>query len=305
MDKSKSAIIFFLCASFVLLFTINAKSQDTEIDTLIKQVSVDSQKGAISSFTYLMKFSYERHKKFGGRKLTRLYEAILPSRFSLNRIYRHPFILLEDSEKIVTPVDIIEARKQIAKQLEKTENEEEKMPTNAENSKEDGGYWTMSFSANKQRIKIDVLELLKNSRLSNLQRKQIDGRNTVVIEFSPNPNAVFEENLSYLSKIEGQIWIDEADKRIVKIEGFAPGDFAKLKDKADGERQKGFVFLFSQTKVAEGFWFPRNVWLNFANHPEIFETIEVGFTFTNYKKASVDVKDLEEEKKVKTEADGN
>gem|GEM_PF-3897503 len=51
------------------------------------------------------------------------------------------------------------------------------------------------------------------------------------------------------------------------------------------------IFLFTQTKVPEGFWFPQTIWINFAKHPEMFEAIEIQYNFSAYKKADVDVKD--------------
>ena len=288
LQKAKTILI--LCIVFVLFSAAEIKSQQTnpEIEEIIKTVSVDSQKGAIFDYTYLMKVSYNRHK-FGGRKFTRLYEAILPTRYSLDRDFTHPLILIQDTEKFISPDEIMNTRKNIAKQLEMLESEEEKKAAENKEIKDSGGYWTMGFSANEQKIRIDVMQLLKNSRWNNIQRNQVDGRNVALLEFIPNPSATFDKTLSYLSKLEGQIWIDETDKRVVRIEGYAPGVFAGLKDKTDSERQKEAIFLFLQTKVIEGFWFPQIVRLNFAKHPEVFEPIELEFTFTNYKKSSVDV----------------
>jgi len=290
-------IIFALCVAFVLFSAVQVKAQDSEISKIIEEVSVDSQKGAIFSYSYLMKISYEKHK-FGGRKFTRLYEAVIPSRYSLNRIYAHPFILLKDSEKPVSEDAIRNTRKMIAREIERAESEEERELREGEKPPQDGGYWTMGFSGGSQRIEVNIITLLKSSFLSNLQRKQIDGRNVVLIEFTPNPAASFDKPMSYLEKIEGQIWIDEIDKRITRIEGFALGEFAQYKDKTDTERAKAMVFLYSQTKVLpEGFWFPRSVWFNFSRHPKIFGDFEVEFTFSEYKKGSVDVQFQEDNAK--------
>lgn len=298
-----TTITFALCTAFVLLLGVfQVKSQDSEISKIIQEVSIDSQKGAIFSYSYLMKVSYERHK-LGGRKFTRLYEAIIPSRFSLNRLYTHPYILLRDSEKTVSEDAIRNMRKLIAKEIERAEKEEEKQLSADEKPPEDGGYWTMGFSSESRRIKVDVITLLKNAHISNLQRKQIDGRNVILLEFAPNPASSFDKPLSYLAKIEGQIWIDEIDKRIIKIEGFALGEFAKHKDKLDAERQKEAVFLFAQAKVSEGFWFPQTVWFNFSKHPDIFGDFEVAFTFSDYKKGTVDIQYMED--KLKDAGGGN
>jgi hypothetical protein len=290
MDKQKFVIISFLFVSLVLFAFSDSKAQESEIDKLIKDVSIDPQKGAISNYTYLMKFSYERHKKLAGRKFTRLYEAILPSRFATNKVLQHQILLIQDSEKRLTEEEIMIARQNLAKELERAESEADKLPAQAQ-TYEDGGYWTTSFLNEGKKLKVDILKLLQNSKFGSLQRKKVDGKDIVTLDFAPKPDAVWEKTLQYLSKIEGQLTIDETDKRVIKVEGFALGEFAAQKEKPDAERQKELVFLFTQTKVAEGFWFPQTIWLNFGKHPEMFEAIEIQYNFSSYKKANVDVKD--------------
>ncbi|CAN5314528.1 hypothetical protein BH10ACI1_BH10ACI1_02290 [soil metagenome] len=285
---NKSIIAVILCLVFCLFSETEVKAQQTEIEKLISEVSVDTQKGAIFNYTYLMKFIYQKHK-FGGRKISRIYEAILPSRYSLSRFFGHPLVLLQDSETMITDDQIRSDRLEIAERLEKMESEKEETSTIPGKPPEDGGYWTVGFSNNNQRVEINVLKLLKNVSFSNLQRMEINGRSLVLIDFAPNPNAVLEKPLAYFTKLEGQLRIDEADKRIIAIEGYAVGDLAKFKEKTDEERKKNAVFIFEQTKVAEGFWFPQTVRLNFDKHSEIFDPIELEYAFSNYNKARVDV----------------
>ncbi|SRR5215204_2383736 len=123
MYKKEFAVISFLFASLVLFSVAGAKAQDTEIDKLIKDVSVDTRKGAISNYTYFMKFSYERHKMNAARKFTRRYEAILPAKFATNKVYAHQILLIHDSEKKLTDEEIMIARQNLAKELEKAESE--------------------------------------------------------------------------------------------------------------------------------------------------------------------------------------
>jgi hypothetical protein len=301
MSKQKFTVVSFLLVASMLFLAPVAKPQESEIEKIIREVSVDTQKGAISNYTYLLKVSYDRHR-LAGRKFTRLYEAILPSRIAPHRIYQHQILLIQDSERLISELEIIEARKEMAKALQKAENEADAPQKTAAPTSEDGGYWSTAFSTDGKRVKVDILKLLQISNLSNLERRKVEGRDIVTIDFLPKPeSANLEKPLSYLSKIEGRIVIDEADKRIVRIEGFAPGEFSKQKDKPDNERQKEVIFLFSQTKVAEGFWFPQTIWLNFEKHPEIFETIEIQYNFSNYKRANVDVKDTIETPKEQTD----
>lgn len=293
MYKLRFAIIFVLCNVF--LFASHAKAQENEIDKIIKEVSTDSQRGAISSYTYLMKFSYDQHRKFAGRKIKRLYEAILPSRLLTSRTFRHPLVLLEDSERTISGVEIMNSRKALVKDIEKFEEEADKQTVD-DNLTEDGGYWTGEFTTDGQGYRIDVLKMLNKVSFSNLQRRQIGGKSVISIDFAPKPDVALGKSLSYLSKIEGQILIDETDKRIISIEGFAPGEFVKQKDKSDIERRGELVLHYLQTKVAEGFWFPQIVRLNFSKLPKGFSSTEVQFDFTNYNRSRVDVDVVQDQK---------
>lgn len=288
------------CLVIILFSAFTVKAQDDEITKIINDVSVDTQRGAILNYTYQMRFSYNRHK-FGGRKFWRIYEAILPSRHSLKKFFGHPLILIEDSENRITDEQINISRLEIAKLLEKTENENDDKISENEKPAEDGGYWTVGFSNDTKRVKVNVWQLLKNSSFSNLRREEINGRSIIYLDFAPNPSAIYEKPLAYLLKLEGQIRIDEADKRVTAVEGYAVSEFAKLKDKPEAERQKIAVFLFLQTKVAEGFWFPQTVRLNFSKHPELFETAEIEYSFSNYKKGRVEIFYREDQTKTQTE----
>lgn len=304
MKSKKHIVIFILLLTTVVVFSVlKTQAQPDEIETLVRDVSADTQKGAIFGYTYFMKFSYHQHKKIGyGRKFTRLYEAIIPNRFSLKKTYHHPFVLLKDSEKQITNEDIEAMRSGLVEELERAEKEAEENQSER-SAINDGGYWTISFSSNGKGINIDILKILENANFSNLQKGEFFGRKVILLDFSPRPDAKFESRLSYLGKIEGRIWIDDADRRIIRIEGFPSGTFEALKGKSDDERLPNAVFLYIQTRVAEGFWFPQNVVVDFTKHPEIFDTVRIEFSFEKYKKSTTEVKSsqLEPPKDVETE----
>lgn len=303
MSKYSSTFIFILCAVFLTASAFEVPAQETDIETIIKEASTDRQKGAVFGYTYFMKFSFNQHRKFGvGKKFTRQYEAILPTKFSLKKTYSHPLLVIKDSDRVITAEEIAHMRNELAKELERAESEAAKNPDEVP-EKNDGGYWKMNFSTNGKSLKIDVLHLLNSSKFSNLQRKQIDGRNVILIDFAPDPAAKLENPVSYLSKIEGQIWIDEADKRVFRIEGFPLGKLALLKDKTDAERLQQIIYLFAQTRVEEGFWFPKEVVLDFSKNPDIFNTIRIEFSFTDYKKSSVEVESYDVKSATEGETD--
>lgn len=290
MSKKQSVIILLLFISFLSFSVSKTKAQQDEIETLIKEVSADTQKGAIFGYTYQMKFSYNRRGRLGtGRRFSRLYEAIIPTRFSMKQTYTHPLLLTYDSERVITNYDVEFMRNRLVEEIERAEREAEANP-NEQPGRKDGGYWTIGFRAGDKGVKIDIIQLLENSNFSNMHKTESGGRKIVSLDFSPKTDTKFDTAISYLGKIEGKIWIDEADKRIMKIEGFPLGTFATVKELPVGERQAKTVFLFAQTRVAEGFWFPQDVVVDFTKNPEIFDTVKVEFTFDKYKKSTTEVR---------------
>lgn len=282
----------FLVYSITLcVLAVSSLAQQGNIEKLIEDASVDSQKGAIFNYTYTMELSYDKKKTLGvGRKFTKTYKAIIPSRFPLSKNYTHPLVLIKDSEKLVTQDHINDSIKRLITEVERAENAAG--DPLAESKETTGGYWTMRLKTNRQGVKIDVLRLLGFSRFSNLQQKKINGNDIISIDFFPELALVFDDSLTYITKIEGQIWIDAASKRIIRIEGYPLGFFKNVRDKTEKKREEKAVFLFIQTKVPEGFWFPKYVALNFKDHPNIFKPIKLEFKFSDYKKSNTDVRNV-------------
>ncbi len=288
----KSLFLILFLASF-----INAQ-EPVNVDDLIKEVLSYNQEFAMSGYSYQMEFT--RHKKanfFGTRKLIKRYQAILPSKIPQDHFYKHPLLLVYDSSKNITPKAIVENRNRIVKELEKIEN-----PSEIENTdwqkKDTGGYITLGankFAIGKQPLKIDITRLLKNSAFSNPKQVEKYGKNLISLDFVSSPEQSLEKSLFYLSSIEGRILIDSFDKRIVEIEGYPKAKKELYKDLAGEEREKFRVFHFQQIKVREGFWFPKQVTLNFMEFPEEFNGLEVkiDFIFTNYQHFTVEIESSE------------
>lgn len=294
MKNPKFLIAFYFSVTVFCICAVTSQAQDNqaEIEKWVEDVCIDTQKGAIFDYTYLLKLSYDKHKKGGfGRKFTRLYEAILPSRFTLTKTYSHPLVLINDSENPVTKNSIDLARQDLIKEMERAESVVDKPGEQQVNL--DGGYWTMQLKANKEKAKIDIYKMVKIASFSNLQKKQLDGRDIILMDFTPQAAVIFDTALTYIAKIEGQVWIDTATKRIIRVEGFPNGTFREIRSKPDAERENEAVMLFIQTRVAENFWFPKIVRLDFTKHPEIFETIKLEFSFSDYVKANVQIKNTQ------------
>ncbi len=285
---SMAATLLVLCLP---LFAV--AQEPIDIDSLIKDVSIDTQKEAFAGYKYKMEFIRRRSSFIGTSTMTRRYEVILPSRIPANRIYQHPLLLTYDSSRNLIASDVSEEKRRIIRKLESIENStpEELAEASKENA---GGYVTLRADSNtvgKQSLKIDLIELLRSTDITNPRETKINGRETILVEFHPGANVTNDLRLFYLGLIEGVIFIDKADKRIIAVEGFPIGKLEKVRNLSPSDREQESVFYYLQSRVPEGYWFPKLVKLNFIDAPPEFKDIDaqIEFSFSDYTRFHVEV----------------
>jgi hypothetical protein len=135
-------------------------------------------------------------------------------------------------------------------------------------------------------------EFLRAFRFNQLEHKTHNGRATTVIAFVPDPaygpRAVVDTE--YLRKIQGQIWIDDADREIARIE------FEFIRDAGAGfglagKVYKGTRYYMELAKQIEDQWLPVRAETELRQRILFFkerETFKV--EFGNYRKFTADVK---------------
>lgn len=292
MLRNYSLSVFVICLLF--LFSNAVPAQETNVNSLIAAASANTQKDALSNYTYQLHI-FRRSKS---QKTSWLYEAILPSRMPSNRICRHSLILIEKNEKPV-PYELLSSnRRSAVKELETSELQADTAQP-LKNAEEDGGYVTVNYTAaddSRKNFRVDLLSLLKVSHFSNPKKETINGREAYIIEFTADEKAWLPNTLTYFTKLRGYVWIDTKDKRIVQVEGFPlQPDNAKKTKAEDSEKEKksskdDVVFFFSQFRTREGYWFPNIIRVNFLNHPELQNgfAYDTEYNFEKYQHLSVE-----------------
>jgi hypothetical protein len=99
-----------------------------------------------------------------------------------------------------------------------------------------------------------ILTILAVSEVSNPRRTEWKGRSTLVFDFKGNPKAeAHGMQESGARKLEGTVWIDEADRQVARLEvefyepfRIAGGLLASI--------QKGTVIKIEQSPIGEGLW---------------------------------------------------
>ncbi len=98
--------------------------------------------------------------------------------------------------------------------------------------------------------------ILELGSFSNARRVILNGRATIAVDYTGNPNAktrtAFE---GVVRNVAATIWVDEHDKDIARLEGHFVDNF-KIAGGLLVNIQKGFELSMDQTRVNDEVWLP-------------------------------------------------
>ncbi|MCI0524524.1 MAG: hypothetical protein L0Y75_04595 [Acidobacteria bacterium] len=182
-------------------------------------------------------------------------------------------VVIEKDGKPVSSASVEKERLKVGRNLEKFERESD--PIMEPPPAKPGSMAWFSFSVVKnviampfasERIDFRGDELFDQCEFDKPRRENVGGRETIALRFRPRPDAVFSETTKYLSKFEGVIWIDKADKFIFRLAAWPQG--AKFdRDDSDHLLENAAVAIdYARTK--EGLWFRRLGRMNAVKYPK-------------------------------------
>ncbi len=103
---------------------------------------------------------------------------------------------------------------------------------------------------------ITVSRLLELGSFTNARRLQMNGRDTIAVDFAGDPKAkTRNRGEDVIRDLAGTAWIDEQDKVLVKVQGHFFNNF-KIGGGIVANIQKGTSFGMEQRKVNDEVWLP-------------------------------------------------
>ena len=106
---------------------------------------------------------------------------------------------------------------------------------------------------------IPVSRLLELGRFTNPRRVQVDGRDTIAVEYEGDPSAKTRSRAEEVIRdLRGTIWVDENDRMLVRAEGYFVSGF-KIGAGLLVNIQKGTRFQMQQVKVNDEVWSPSHI----------------------------------------------
>jgi hypothetical protein len=96
--------------------------------------------------------------------------------------------------------------------------------------------------------------ILSVSVVSNPRRTEVNGRSTLVFDFKGDPKAeAHGMEANGAKKLEGTVWIDEADRQVARLEVEFYDNF-RIAGGLLASIQKGTVMKIEQSPIGEGLW---------------------------------------------------
>lgn len=140
---------------------------------------------------------------------------------------------------------------------------------------------------------VEISQFLKMHEFISPRRERFRDRDAVVFDFRVRPgfkSSNRQENL--ISKLVGVVWIDPADKQVMRLEARLAEGF-KMAGGLLVNLRPGAAYVMEQTRVAEGLWLPRIAQINLSVKVLLFGGGDYNQTFewSDYKHFSGDVGD--------------
>src|SRR5882672_7048043 len=140
---------------------------------------------------------------------------------------------------------------------------------------------------------VDISSFLRVCEFVSPRREHFRDREAVVFDFRPRPgfkSSNRQEDL--ISKLVGVVWIDPADKQVMRLEARLAEGF-KMAGGLLVNLRPGAAFVMEQTRMVEGVWLPRMAQINLSVKVLLFGGGDYNQTFewSDYKHFSGDVGD--------------
>lgn len=266
-------LISFCLAATGFAQTNDYQNNDPRIADLIKKTEAKSEKTKMISMNEYQS-NFRRIVEFEGqnKKSIEVYEEYcLKNDKSLCRI-----VLIEKDGVPISSKKIEKDRKKVAKVFVKS---------NTSDGKEDPFGYGISINS----LWVDPVIYLRACRISAFSEKAVEGRMTAFVRVN-NCNtdkeaAVLRSQISFMSKTEAEIWIDEQDESVVQMKVYPGKEFASVSNRNNP------IIITENMRMPDGYWLSKRTRLETIDNKGIFPTLKDNweYEFFGYRHLTVNV----------------
>jgi hypothetical protein len=279
-----------------------------DIPALVKEASCKGAGDMMTEYSYVLNsVGRSKDKKGTTKEQSTTYEVFIPTLKS--GTHAKGILVVTSRNGVPVPADELEkARTQAGERLEKAEEKNAReTPAPAETDPSVKGMLPLGMYAQTRTnhstlvgkqgsAALAIHTFLKTCELTLVRREPHDGRETLIFNFTPRPDAQFANNEKYIGQLTGEIWIDAQDRIVTRLTGW-PSSMANNTNPpnqapATGERPPA-VYV-EMMRLPEGVWLPRVVRINGADYQKLFDgiTSDSLSTFSDYVRFSTEIKDV-------------
>ncbi|MDQ3743578.1 MAG: hypothetical protein M3444_04265 [Acidobacteriota bacterium] len=203
--------------------------------------------------------------------------------------------LVSENGAALAPERAAKEEKRVGEELEKAVREAPKMKEKRERARAE--------MRKKQRAKsggkggeggddddpdVGISTFLRAAEFVSPRRERLGGHDVIVFDF--RPRAGFKPSTqaeSIVSKLSGVIWVDPAQRQVVRLEARLVDTF-KVGGGLLASLKSGSAFVFEQTQLPDGVWLPRFAQINMSARILLFAGMSVNETeeYSDYKRFS-------------------
>jgi len=278
-----------------------------DIPGLVKEAYCKGAGDMITDYSYVMNsLGRSVDKKGKTKEWSTTYEVFIPTLKGGTR-GRGILVVTARDGVPVSAAELERSRTEAGERLEKAEekNARERPSLPATKTSVKGmlplGMYTHTTNNRLTLLKkgsaaLAIHTFLRTCELTLARRENHDGREILVFNFKPRPDAQFNDNEKYIAQLTGEIWIEAQDRIVTRLTGWpsrvAGNPGSTTPPSAPGERPPA-VYV-EMMRLPEGIWLPRLVRINGADYPKLFDgiTTESISSFSNYIRFSTEIKEL-------------
>ncbi len=249
-----------------------------DIGALLREVESNQEQleEHVGDYTYMEK---RTERKINGRgevteETIKVFEIYpIPNR---NSVYK----LISENGAPLSAEKAAKEEKRVTEELEKAQREREKRAEKLERDKLKGK------PAKKEEDDLGIADFLRATELVSPRRERLRDREAIVFDFRPRIGYKPKNDAeSIISKLTGIMWIDPADKQVMRLEARLVESF-KMGGGLLASVRPGTAFAFEQKRMEDGVWLPVFSQINISAKVLIFKAIDVNLVqeFSNYQR---------------------
>lgn len=273
--RSAAAVLFAACLVVSAYAQARAGAEETfDVPALIRESLHGGRvmRRRLSDYTFRMKVVFRETDRRGRvKETTRTYEMYgagprRPKVFGVK---------VEQDGARVSPGQLEKERARAGANMERAEREQSAEGGQSAERAAPGqgaaepGYFTWQFRPRKgfpRGIRVSPTDFLEKCDFHSPRRGTLNGRDVIILAFRPRPGATLADDIQYLSEVEGAVWIDAADKVVIRLEAYPPAAKAggAGAPAQTGPPAGGPAIVYEQVRTKEGVWGPGRVQISGA-----------------------------------------